>query len=167
MSSSGTLGNRRLRIGEEWGIRSAWLKTLHFFHILYWILNLSGIWKGFSHCIGELWLWGSECVIFDRSHFFIVYIAAGRVKIIVHCYQPLRILLSMLLFFLFLAREKGRNGERPQTLYYYFPCFAALGCGVAMFFCTVFPGYIGPATQSRALKSRSEPFCCYHTTAEQ
>ena len=32
-------------------------------------------------------------------------------------YKPLRILLSMFLFFLFLARERGRNGERPQTLY--------------------------------------------------
>ena len=55
-----------------------------------------------------------------------------KVRIIVHGHQPFRIHLPCFLFFLFLARERGTNGERPQTLHCYFLC-SPLRCCAAMF----------------------------------
>ena len=41
----------------------------------------------------------------------------SKTGIIVYGSQPLGILLSIFLFLLFLARERGRNAERPLTLF--------------------------------------------------
>ena len=104
-----------------------------------------------SVCIvqdGELWLCGSECGIFDSYSLFFMHrrpgIGDGRLKnSIVDGYQPPRILLSMFLFFLFLARERRRNGERPKT-----SCFKVHGAPMFKF-CTMLPGCIWAlATQS-------------------
>ena len=125
-SSSGTLGNGKLRIGEEWGIRSA-LNT-PFSHVLSCIPSLCGIWNGFSHwsCTtlqnGKLWLCGSECGIFDSSPFFIAGYRNRQSK------KPAQLCLVtnltgfFFLYFYFSSfwRERRRN-------------FPVLRCGAAMF----------------------------------
>ena len=70
------------------------------------------------------------CLVYSNP-----FLAVGKVKKSVSLCMVTNLLgfyLPCFLFFLFLSRERGRNGERPQTLHCYFLC-SSLRCGAAIF----------------------------------